>query len=333
MTFLNPSAAFLFWTIPLLAIVFFFAEKRKKREVHRFSGNARIVLGRKSTRAAILILISAACMVFAVMRPVMNRKTVLVERQGRDVVFVIDVSRSMLAQDLKPNRLEQAKLSIIDSLSAFKGDRIALVAFAGSSVVKCPLTFDYNFFGFALMNLQPESVARGGTLIGDAIRKALNEVFLEESQGYRDLILITDGEDQDSFPVEAAGQAGKAGVRILAIGLGDESTGERVPVVSESGEREYLTYNGEEVWTRLDAETLREIASATPGGAYLNVRTGTFDFAEIYSVYIASAEKERVGEEKIEEWDEAYGLFLFPALVLLGLGSIPSRRRNPDEVR
>ena len=176
-------------------------------------------------------------------------------------------------------------------LDSLKGDRVALVAFAGSSVVKCPLTLDYGFMRMAVDDLSPTSVARGGTLIGDALRRVVGDVFDEDAEGFRDIILITDGEDHESFPVEAAMAAGDAGARIIAIGLGDEKVGRRVPVEDDYGRRRYLTYDGEEVVTRLDAETLRRVAAATTGGVYFNVATGNINLDEVYTGLILDAER------------------------------------------
>src|SRR5207248_2088929 len=124
----------------------------------------------------------------------------------------------MLAQDVAPSRLERTKIWINDLVGSLRGDRVSLVAFAGAAVVKCPLTLDYGYFRMSLEELSPGSVPRGGTLIGDAIRKTMSQVFDvggAAASRHRDIILITDGEDHESFPVQAAEQAGKDGVRII----------------------------------------------------------------------------------------------------------------------
>ena len=137
--------------------------------------------------------------------------------------------------------------------------------------MKCPLTQDYAFVRMALADISTESTSRGGTQIGDAIRKATDEVFDKQSRQYKDLILITDGEDHDSFPVQAAQKAAEDGVRIIAIGLGDDATGSRIPITGPNGEKTFLKYQGQEVWSKLDSDTLREVAYATEGGKYLSV--------------------------------------------------------------
>jgi Ca-activated chloride channel family protein len=112
-----------------------------------------------------------------------------------------------------------------------------------------------------LKSIDTESIARGGTMIGDAIRLLLNDVFDDQAKEYKDIILITDGEDHDSFPVEAAKKAGEKGIRLIAIGIGDENEGKRIPVTNERGERIFLKYNGQEVWSKLDADTLRKMVN------------------------------------------------------------------------
>jgi Ca-activated chloride channel family protein len=265
--------------------------------------------------------------VVALARPAWNRGAQEVTRRGRDVVFLIDVSRSMLADDLRPNRLERAKLAVQDAASRMEGDRVALVAFAGTASVKCPLTIDYGFFRMALDELTPDSVPRGGSLIGDAIRKALTEVFDENPSQYRDIILITDGEDQDSKPVEAAHQAGERGVRLIAIGLGDENTGRRIPILTGAGRETFLSYQGEEVWSKLDAKTLKEMAAATPGGRYLNVATGAIDLGDIYAKLIESADQRTIETEMVDSYEERFQIFLALAFAFLCFDAAMSRRR------
>ena len=222
----------------------------------------------------------------------------------------------MLAQDLAPNRLERAKLSIRDALRVIQGDRVGLVAFAGSASVRCPLTYDHGFFRLALDEISPRSVARGGTMIGDAIRVTLDTLFSDEDDTRtRDIILITDGEDQGSFPLEAAQEAGARGVRIIAIGLGSEYG---APVPSEDPRLgPHVRRQGETVQTRLDGATLEAIAGATPGGVYLEVGTGVLDLDDVYSQLIRTADRREFETAEAIALIERFQWFLFPALGLL----------------
>jgi Ca-activated chloride channel family protein len=324
---------YLWWVIPLLGGIYFYAATKRRRALEQFAEagllpqiNTTVSSGRRRWKAA-LLLAGFACAVVALARPAWNPVAREVRRSGRDVVFLLDVSKSMLAEDLAPNRLERAKLAIIDTIERLQGDRVALVAFAGTAVIKCPLTLDYGFFHLALTDISPGSVSRGGTLIGDAIRKAIDEVFDEGQKEFRDLILITDGEDHESFPVEAAKMLGEQSVRLIAIGLGDENQGRRIPITS-GGRKTFLQYNGQEIWSKLDGATLREMVNATPGGRYLNVATGAIDLGDVYVKLIASAEKTDLGAMQIERYEEKFQVFLGLAFLLLCV-EMAVRERNP----
>jgi Ca-activated chloride channel family protein len=201
-----------------------------------------------------------------------------------------------------------------------------MVAFAGGSSVVCPLTRDHGFFKWAVEGLTPASVQVQGTLIGDAIRKIAAEVFDPREKRFKDLILISDGEDQGSYPEVAASVAGEQGVRLLAIGLGDESRGSRIPLDGPGPQRSYLSANGGEVWTRLEANTLRKMALATPGGRYLHAATGTFDLGALYRGLIAGEEGRDFGPVEVTRYQEKFQIFLLAALLLLAAGSLLSER-------
>ncbi len=278
---------------------------------------------------AALVLMAVGLIAVGAARPGWNPEAETIERRGRDVVFLLDVSRSMLAEDLAPNRLERAKLAIQDAVEGLEGDRVGLVIFAGTALVKCPLTHDYGFFKLMLEDVSTESISRGGTMIGDAIRKTLDEVFDEQFKEYKDLVLITDGEDHDSFPVEAAKAAGERGVRIIAIGLGDENEGRRIPITDEQGRKTFVKYQGQEVWTKLDADTLRQMVNMTPGGKYLNVATGTIDLGSVYRQLIASAEKKELESRTVKKYQERFQIFLLFAFALLLGETMLSERMRP----
>ncbi|RMH31287.1 MAG: VWA domain-containing protein [Planctomycetota bacterium] len=247
------------------------------------------------------------------------------DRTGRDVIFLLDVSRSMLATDVAPNRLERAKLWISDLVRELKGDRFALVAFAGSASVRAPLSNDRLFFSLMLDELSPASVSRGGTNIGDAIRKTMELVVPprndDSANTYTDIILITDGEDQESLPVAAAQAAAQRGVRIIAIGIGSEG-GTAIPTSENSQQT---------VTTRLESSTLRDIAGATPGGVYIEVGTGTVDLPSLYRDIIAAAGSTSLERATSLQYSERFLWFLWPAVLLLIAERvlIPSEDRQP----
>ena len=314
----SPDAFLLLWVVPPLIALFVLAAVRRRRTLQRFAGDRPLLhAGRRNARPfkSGLLVAAVVLIVVALARPGWTPETRTVERRGRDVVFVVDTSRSMLAQDLAPNRLERAKLAILDTLEVLRGDRVALVAFAGTAVVKSPLTFDYGFVRLAVERLSTDSTSRGGTLIGDALRVVRDSVFGDQPSPFRDVVLITDGGDLGSLPLQAAGELGALGARIIAVGLGDEVTGQPIPDPNGG----YLQHEGQPVLTSLDAEALRELAGVTPGGRYVNVATGNFDLGVLYTQLIAGADRQLLERTEREVFQERFQPFLAAALVLLAL--------------
>jgi len=324
----------LLWLLPVIALFYIYAAYRRKKDLRIFIDSKlldRISMTADRTRRlwkAVLVIIGAAFIIFALSRPAWNPRSRTIERRGRDIIFILDVSRSMLAEDLAPNRLERAKFAINDMISSLKGDRIGLIVFAGSNVMKCPLTLDYSFFRYMLQDISTRSVSRGGTMIGDAVRKALDEGFDDQEKKYKDIILITDGEDHDSFPVRAAEEAAQRGIRIIAIGLGDEDEGKRIPIRDENGNMTFMKYRGREVWTKLDATTLRKMANATEGGRYLNVATGTINLGEVYNKLIAGEDKRKIEAETIDMYEDKFQIFIAAALIFLTVEMFIGERKR-----
>ncbi|MBL1216803.1 MAG: VWA domain-containing protein [Planctomycetes bacterium] len=329
---------FALWVCPALLAVLWYSLRARRAAVQRFADPAlagRLIRGRYTARRVVkgvCICLAIGSVITALSRPLWGTQPREIRKYGRDVCFVIDVSRSMLAEDLAPNRLERAKMWVRDTLEVVRGDRVALVAFAGTAVVKCPLTHDYGFFRMALEDVSPTSVSRGGTLIGDALRTATTSVFDTEEAGHRDIILITDGEDHESFPVEAAAAAGQAGIRIIAIGIGDEDVGSPIYLTDEAtGIRAPLYYEGEQVLSRLDAATLREVALSSAGGQYLNVATGTIALDDVYERLVIQAEQQEFASQMSDQLEERFQLFLVIALTLLFAESLIGEVRYREE--
>lgn len=330
----NIHMLYLLWGLPLVAALYFYAGYMRRRALGMFAEAGLLEQLQLSVSPArrrwkvCWVIVALALIAFALARPAWNPKAKKIQRQGRDVVFILDVSKSMLARDLAPNRLERAKIAIRDCIEVLEGDRVALIAFAGTAAVKCPLTLDYGFFRMMLDQISVDSISRGGTMIGDALRKAMDEVFDDRERKFRDVVLITDGEDHDSFPVQAAEEAGEKGIRLIAIGLGSEDEGQFIPVVDSNGRKTYVTYKGEKVKTKLDADTLRKMVNATKGGKYLNVATGTIDLGSVYVDLIASAEKKELESKTIKRYEEKYQIFLAVAFGLLCIECMTSERKR-----
>ena len=321
------------WAVPAAAALCVYAWRMRARALKRWSAGTaasdvvRPRAGALRARQAAGGCAALALVVFALAGPAWHAATRAVPRRGRDVVFVLDVSRSMLAADAAPNRLERARLAIARCVDHLEGDRVALVAFAGSAAVRCPLTLDYAFFRMALDDVGPSSVRQGGTRIGDALDAAVAQMPPGERAGYRDIILITDGEDHGSSPPDAAARLDRAGVRLIAIGVGDEARGRRIPA-GAGGAGAFVTHGGGEVWTRLEAGTLREMVARTSDGAYVNVGTGAIDIVGVYRRLVVAAERTQLGEQKILRYEEKFQIFLGAALAALFVATGRLRGRS-----
>jgi Ca-activated chloride channel family protein len=232
-----------------------------------------------------------------------------------DLMVVLDVSRSMLAEDAAPNRLKRAKAELSDLLNKLRGHRVGLVAFAGRAQVLCPLTPDYGFFRVVLDRADPRSVGRGGTRIGDGLRLAKNAFGSGNSA--RLILLITDGEDQDSYPVEVAQDLKKAGIRVIAIGFGDERGSEITLTDPATGARSFLVdRQGQLVRSKLDGKTLREIALATQG-AYIPAGVAALDLESIIKEHIQPLVREHK-ESTVRTIPKEH----YPLLILISLLSL-----------
>ena len=333
----NDKYLMLLFLIPMVLLpVFIWAGWQRKRLMKRLAEtplmryiNRDVSVSRRVLKM-ILIMIGFALIVVGMTRPRWNPTPKTIQKHGRDVVILLDVSRSMLAEDIKPNRLARAKIAIKDLLQRLDGDRVGLITFAGTASVKCPLTRDYAFLRLVLDEVTPQSVFRGGTNVGDAIRKATNEIFDNTPRDYRDIILITDGGDlEGSLPVEAAKAAAAEGIRIIAVGLGDPVNGSPIPTFDPAtGKRSYLMHDGKMVKTKLDSKTLRAVALASASGVYMPVETGTFDLGQIYSDLSANSGRRELDKEVKMEYEEKFQIFLILAFLVLAGEFIVSERRR-----
>lgn len=323
--FAEPNFAHALWAVLALALLLVALERKRAAVLGRLVGASlrnRLVEGpatwRRYARIGLLAL-SAACLVLALMRPQWGLRHVATPRVGAEIMIALDVSRSMLAEDVAPNRLERAKADIVDLLAHLRGDQVGLIAFAGRASVLSPLTPDFSFLRLVLEGMGPESAGRGGTRLEEPIRKAV-EGFGEPSGASRVLLLITDGEDHGSFPLDAAADAAEAGVTVIAIGFGDEAGSEIRVTDSRTGASELLRdADGRPVESRLDGALLREIALAT-GGAYVPAGTGVLDLESIYREHIAGLTRGALDPRGRSLREEAYAWCVLAALVLLLAG-------------
>ncbi|MBN2446130.1 MAG: VWA domain-containing protein [Phycisphaerae bacterium] len=263
-----------------------------------------------------LVLMCLGALVMAIVGPRWGETQQRVVRRNVDVMVLLDVSRSMLARDLAPNRLERAKVAIRDDLlPALGGDRVGLITFAGVASLTCPLTTDYGFFRMALDDVSTLSAPRGGTMIGDAIRKAA-DAFESPIDTHKLIVLITDGEDHDSYPVQAAqGVWEDYKIPIISIALGDEREGARIPIEGDRGVT-YLEHDGQTVWSKANFDDLRAIARISDLNVFVPAGTRTFDLGEIYRRVLSAIEVKSEESEEVAKPSRYYP-FAVAALTLL----------------
>lgn len=317
----NPEFLLLWWVLPLAAAVHYFVRRRHRRVARRFADHA--MLDRLLPRPAAprqwlkvaLLLLGLACLTAAAARPRWGVYFEEVQSRGVDMFILLDVSRSMLAEDVAPNRLERAKSDIRDLIERMEGDRVGLIVFAGAAVNQVPLTTDHDFFLSTLADVDPDSAPRGGSLIGDAIRKALTALEPTVDRD-RVLVIITDGEDHESFPEEAAAEAANRGIKIFTVGLGDTREGSRIPIRDENGNLTYLQHDGQELWSQMNEELLRKIA-VDSGGAYIPARTQTYDLGQVYDNHLKSLARGEISNEKRKRFRDRFQWLLAAGAAVL----------------
>lgn len=276
--------------------------------------------GSKGWVRTILFSLAWACFVLALSRPQVGAKLSKRETRGAEIMICLDVSNSMLARDYSPDRLDRAKLAISRLVDRLHEDRIGLIVFAGTSFVQLPITTDYVSAKMFLGNVGTDSVPIQGTAIGDAISTATKS-FSAQSEKSRAVIVITDGENHEDDAVAAAKQAAEYGIKVYTIGVGS-AQGQPIP---KNGEL-MKDKDGNIVVTRLDEDTLREVAAAG-NGAYVHAGNEEFGLNPIIDD-IRSMEAEKYESVVFEEYDEQYMYFMGMALVLLALEMLVGERRS-----
>ena len=327
----NLNSLYLLPLIPILVIGYIFIFRQKRNALQRFAQSEILerlvsVSMRKQIAKASFLMLSILFIIFALVQPKWGYHWEEVHRRGIDIVIAVDTSRSMLADDVQPNRLEAAKREVKDLLNVLGGDRIGLVAFAGSAFISCPLTSDYGAFRLFLDDLDTNTIPQGGTAIGEAIRKSIS-AFEGKLKKYKAIILITDGEDHESNPIEAAKEAKGQGIVIYTIGIGKKE-GSYISITNEKGEKVLLKdKEGQVVKSRLDETTLNNIATET-GGAYVPAYGVQWGLEKIYTERIAKMEERELGSHRVKRYENRYSIPLFIALVLIVLESFTSERKK-----
>ncbi len=330
--FAHPYFLYLLFLVPPLMGFFVWSFRYKRKLLRRLGDPVLIerlnsqVSRKKQVGKAGLLIVAVCFLILALADPQIGTRLEEVRRQGVDIFVALDVSRSMLAEDVAPNRLKRAKHEISSFIDRLQGDRIGLIPFAGLAFVHCPLTLDYGAAKIFLNEIDTDIIPQPGTAISEAIKTARRS-FVTKELKHKVLILITDGEDHEGDPVEAAREAAKEGIVIYAIGIGSPQ-GAPIPLYDRYGNRTGYQKDkkGQIVTTRLDVMTLEKIAFETGGKFYLS-SSGESELDKIYEE-ISRMEKKELGSRQFTQFEDRFQIFLLLALlVLIGEALLSERRR------
>lgn len=325
--FANPHILYLLFAVPVAIALFIIAQRQRRRRLERFASSSLLAVLTPSASPArirtkfVLYLFALVFLIVAAARPQVGSKLREEHQKGIEMMLVVDVSNSMLAEDFEPNRLDRTKFAIDRVVESMKQDRIGVVAFAGEAQVQLPITSDYRMARAFARKLSPQMVRTQGTDLGAAIKLA-SMSFSSQSEGSRVMILITDGENHESDALEAAQAAAERGIAIYTIGIG---TPEGAPIMIGG---DYLTdEDGNMVVSKLDEKMLQEIASVT-GGAYVRATKQSIGLKEIVD-RLKELDESDLATTRFEAFDEQYQYPLVVALLLLLIEWLILDRRNP----
>lgn len=333
MTFAKPEMLWLLVvTAPLLAWFLVWSWRQRRALIRQFVQSrllAQLTVGVSPWRQKlrlVLVSLAALLLLLALARPQYGYAWEEVRQRGLDIVVAIDTSRSMLAADVAPDRLTRAKLAALDLQRLARTDRLALVAFAGTAFLQCPLTLDDNAFQQSVNLLTVDFLPQGGTALGEAIDVGLT-AFKDSGSNHRVLVIFSDGEDHDSDAPAAAARAAERGVKIFTVGVGT-FTGDRLRLVDAQGRTTYVTdERNQPVVSRLNADLLREIARKT-GGDYLPL-IGADPMKTLYDARLAPLPKSDLSSRWSRQYHERFQWPLGLAILLLVLEMfLPERRRG-----
>lgn len=326
--FSNPEYLYLLLLVPVALALYAYAARRQRRNIKQLGNYATITAlmpGRSVGRGwlkATLVALALAVLSTALAGPQFGSKLTEVKHRGVEIIIALDVSNSMLAQDLQPNRMERAKQAIAQLVDKLSGDRIGLVVFAGDAYMQLPITCDYVSAKMFLSSIGPGMVSKQGTDMGRAIELAMN-AFTPETQTGRAIIIISDGENHEGSPIEAAQQAAERGIAIHTIGIGSS---EGSPIPLGTGGAFLKDENGQVVVSRLDEETLSKVAGMG-NGRYVRATNAQMGLLPLFE-HINKMQRAETSDKVYSDYDEQFQLPLGLALLLLLLEFMTLERKN-----
>jgi Ca-activated chloride channel homolog len=329
--FANPEYLYILLVIPVIFGLYMLSSIIRKRQLSEF-GNIELIRQlmpgvsfRRGWIKLVIFLMAYALLVIGLARPQFGSKLTETKRKGIELIIALDVSNSMLAQDIQPNRLERAKQAISRLVDQLTNDRIGLIVFAGDAYVQLPVTNDYTSAKMFLSSISPGIVPKQGTAIGTAINLAVNS-FSPQEETSKVIIVISDGENHEDDPLDAAKRASERGIVVHAIGIGSPQ-GSPIPIPSNRGSQDFLRDNeGNVVVTRLDEETLSKVALST-GGKYVRATNSQIGLLPLFEE-INRMERAEFKEKKFSEFDDQFQYLFALALILLIIEFFVLERRN-----
>lgn len=328
--FAHPEYFWALLLIPVLTFLFVYFRIQRRNALRKFGEPELVSLlmpnvsGVRPVVRFILVMLALSLFIGGIARPQFGSKLKKMKRQGVEIVIALDVSNSMMAEDIKPNRLERAKRAIDRLISKLKDDKIGLIVFAGDAYTQLPITSDYNSAQLFLSSVNPEMIPKQGTAVGAAIGMAKRS-FTASTEASKAIIVITDGENHEDDAVAAAEEAHKDGIVVHTIGMGLPQ-GAPIPVRA-GGQGEYRKdKEGNVVITRLDEVTLQKIAAAG-GGIYLRANTAQVGLDDLFDE-INKMQKTEMEARTFSEYEEQFQYFFAAGLLLLLLEFFMLERKN-----
>ncbi len=326
--FENPQYLTLLLALAVLVLLHYYAMYRQKRNLRRYGDPELLkdlLIDVSKVRPELkfwLAIAALACFIIALARPQYGTKIETRERQGIEAIVCLDVSNSMMAQDVKPNRLDKAKMMLSNMVDGMKDDKVGLVVFAGQAFTQLPITSDYVSAKMFLETISPQMIAVQGTDVAAAINLAMRS-FTQQENVSRAIFLITDGEDNEGGAVEAAKEAASRGVRVYILGIGDPA-GAPIPM---PGSNQYITdEEGNVVVSKLNEDMCREIAQAG-NGSYIYVDNSS-SAQEKLSEQVDRLAKAKMESQIYSEFDEQYQGFIILGLIFLLMDIFIMERQN-----
>jgi Ca-activated chloride channel family protein len=331
--FANFGFLYFLLVIPLLVLIYILMQYFHRRAMMRFTDkeffNTLMPLRSMARRnfKFILFLSALTLLIIAVARPQFGSKLEQIKREGIEMIIALDVSRSMMAEDVKPNRLERAKQAIVELINLMKDDKIGLIIFAGDAYTQLPITADYISAKMFLLNISPEVVSKQGTAIASAIELGTKS-FSQDPKAAKVIVIISDGEDHIGDPVQAAKDAVEKGIKVFTIGMGSP-TGSPIPLTNSGSQSGFLKdRNGDVIISRMDPTTLSKIAESG-GGEFFSASTSNVGLDRLYNK-LNKLNKSEIETRVYSEYDDQFPYLIFASLLLLVFDLLILERKNQN---